>query len=597
MLYHKRLIIIVRSITFCALLLFLSSCGNVYKSKIGLDTYQQEGTRAFFLDEEFVHLKGNTPANNKKSALGLALSGGGIRSAAYSLGVLKQLSDSGALEQVDVISSVSGGGYAAYWLYNKEFQEVSRNNNVYVFGKSSLSNDPKFNVDGKVNNFLVNTCSLMSNSSFFTWRHAIWALANRVKLSKKYEDEIRATFGDANSSNNNSFNSENQLKKLISLQKDIDSGKLPNWIINSTVRSPKPKNGILDGTYEFTPYHSGNSTFGFFSSTKEDVRVPQAVAISGAAEYILLSQKVKSYASNSLDSNYIKLSDGGHSENLGVIALLRRKVPHIIVVDAEQDREYEFQGYYILKKRLNQYGLDLRSKYLDCRVDDSNNKRWWQLSKKVDDSKVTLDGKRCSELIGSNSKKKNVIDFPEGSFVAKVVDTNNGDSLVSTLYYNKLSAKGSVLNQIHVKRPASGYQDIDEKINVPFESRYAYEMYEYRDPKTNEIDNKVLLTENAKFCKALNVEGSSHGSCKHKGPLPCESLRSLFAETNLTYDRTVEMLKQNALIRIDQRVSKRFDNVFPMKTTADQNFFLDEFSAYMGLGYMQSEQTQKLYDF
>src|SRR5580765_5410209 len=41
---------------------------------------------------------------------GLALSGGGIRSAALSLGVLQQLCASGLLSRVDYLSTVSGGG-------------------------------------------------------------------------------------------------------------------------------------------------------------------------------------------------------------------------------------------------------------------------------------------------------------------------------------------------------------------------------------------------------------------------------------------------------------------------------------------------------
>jgi len=43
--------------------------------------------------------------------VGLALSGGGIRSAAFNLGVLQALSRSGLLPRIDYLSTVSGGGY------------------------------------------------------------------------------------------------------------------------------------------------------------------------------------------------------------------------------------------------------------------------------------------------------------------------------------------------------------------------------------------------------------------------------------------------------------------------------------------------------
>lgn len=42
---------------------------------------------------------------------GLALSGGGIRSASFALGVLQSLAKNGILKEVDYLSTVSGGGY------------------------------------------------------------------------------------------------------------------------------------------------------------------------------------------------------------------------------------------------------------------------------------------------------------------------------------------------------------------------------------------------------------------------------------------------------------------------------------------------------
>src|SRR5262245_43767722 len=43
--------------------------------------------------------------------VGLALSGGGIRSAAISLGVLQALNRHGLLSRIDYLSTVSGGGF------------------------------------------------------------------------------------------------------------------------------------------------------------------------------------------------------------------------------------------------------------------------------------------------------------------------------------------------------------------------------------------------------------------------------------------------------------------------------------------------------
>lgn len=56
------------------------------------------------------------PADDKPTAL--CLSGGGIRSATFSLGVLQAFAASGRLERFHYLSTVSGGGYIGSWLSN-----------------------------------------------------------------------------------------------------------------------------------------------------------------------------------------------------------------------------------------------------------------------------------------------------------------------------------------------------------------------------------------------------------------------------------------------------------------------------------------------
>ena len=51
------------------------------------------------------------PPSTDQNLVGLALSGGGIRSAAFSLGVIQGLSHHGMLKFIDYLSTVSGGGY------------------------------------------------------------------------------------------------------------------------------------------------------------------------------------------------------------------------------------------------------------------------------------------------------------------------------------------------------------------------------------------------------------------------------------------------------------------------------------------------------
>ena len=51
-----------------------------------------------------------------ENLIGLAFSGGGIRSATFNLGVLQRLQELDLLRGIDYLSTVSGGGYIGSWL-------------------------------------------------------------------------------------------------------------------------------------------------------------------------------------------------------------------------------------------------------------------------------------------------------------------------------------------------------------------------------------------------------------------------------------------------------------------------------------------------
>ena len=61
---------------------------------------------------------------NDGKRIGLALSGGGYRAAAYHIGALRALHKLGVLGKVDVISSVSGGSItaASYALHEGNYE-------------------------------------------------------------------------------------------------------------------------------------------------------------------------------------------------------------------------------------------------------------------------------------------------------------------------------------------------------------------------------------------------------------------------------------------------------------------------------------------
>ncbi|WP_460552571.1 hypothetical protein [Comamonas piscis] len=61
----------------------------------------------------------NIQINDEHDAVGLALSGGGIRSATFCLGVVQVLTERGLLKDIDFLSTVSGGGYTGSFITSR----------------------------------------------------------------------------------------------------------------------------------------------------------------------------------------------------------------------------------------------------------------------------------------------------------------------------------------------------------------------------------------------------------------------------------------------------------------------------------------------
>ncbi len=84
-------------------------CGQTY---IPYDPEDKIHFGAFeVVAREKEHILRRRPQAAEEGVNGLALSGGGIRSACFSLGVLQALAHNGWLKRIDYLSTVSGGGY------------------------------------------------------------------------------------------------------------------------------------------------------------------------------------------------------------------------------------------------------------------------------------------------------------------------------------------------------------------------------------------------------------------------------------------------------------------------------------------------------
>src|SRR5205085_5309786 len=73
-----------------------------------------------------------------KKGTGLAISGGGIRSASFGLGVMQALVANSQLSKVDYMSTVSGGGYigaALTWALRQEGAKAGTTADTFPLGK------------------------------------------------------------------------------------------------------------------------------------------------------------------------------------------------------------------------------------------------------------------------------------------------------------------------------------------------------------------------------------------------------------------------------------------------------------------------------
>ena len=114
-----------------------------------IDNKQIDKCSQTIIDSEEQYIKAWKKKNdrsNNSGVTGLALSGGGIRSATFSLGVMQALAKHNKLGKFDYLSTVSGGGYigsALTWLLSEKGSTPDFNFGVAADNFPYGTNDPK----------------------------------------------------------------------------------------------------------------------------------------------------------------------------------------------------------------------------------------------------------------------------------------------------------------------------------------------------------------------------------------------------------------------------------------------------------------------
>lgn len=273
----------------------------------------------------------------QKHTLGLALSGGGYRSAIFNYGILKGLYNIGVIDKIDYLSAVSGGSWIA--------MPFSMSNDLHWFF-DDIPTHPNLIEEG-FESLLPNPARVLQEAA----------------LSRKNVNYISNIFGRLLAK---TFLREHgqQSRYLPLADKTMVKEKdRPFLIVNGTVNYRSPDSfSVTQECFEMTRLYSGSRSLGYIHSKDlmardKAIRIRDAVSISGAAVAfhlpalggevagLGLSREVMNYAkqvksrANVSETDHLDVSDGGHYNNLGIESLINRGCGYIIVVDAEHDKE------------------------------------------------------------------------------------------------------------------------------------------------------------------------------------------------------------------------------------------------------------------
>jgi hypothetical protein len=340
-------------------------------------------------------------------ALCVAMSGGGIRSAAFNIGVLRALHENGLLARTDVMSAVSGGSYALSWYLLQQYYAqqpggagLSRKDTLDAmfdwkgdYQRHLALHARQFGASGAITYYIGATISGFFTLTSFNVLRLI-QFGEDSSARSDYRESIRGTFQrERYPKTGETLNEAEQVVgqdvTFVDLATFAKSHDLPFFVFVTTVdvdaddqpgTKAKPPSRLWPSIFELNAWGLGSDSYGYASwkdAGGSDIRgdfarqrwdavrlVNVAPAISGAAlspasgglsvqgrllmslGYLDLGYRVPRFMAGDVGSLY--LSDGGHAENLGLYPLVRRDCRNIIVIDAEHEPEprYRFEAYF-----------------------------------------------------------------------------------------------------------------------------------------------------------------------------------------------------------------------------------------------------------
>jgi NTE family protein len=227
--------------------------------------------------------------------IGVAISGGGSRAAIFSAAVLFELERYGLLQQVDVISSVSGGSFtAAYYVLSSDDPQKGP---PTIEGSARPQWDPQVVFPKLEKNFIAK------------WIGKSMLLTNILRYWFTYykrTDIMAGVIADA-------LYDTSWFKGTGFLFRDLNPQR-PYLILNATDNTDTGEQTSGTRVFCFT-----KECFGKIGSSIDRYSLAHAVMTSAAFPAVFQSVTLKDYSRK--EDWYVHLMDGGASDNLGITAL------------------------------------------------------------------------------------------------------------------------------------------------------------------------------------------------------------------------------------------------------------------------------------
>jgi len=333
----------------------------------------------------------------------IALSGGGLRAAAYAMGSLDALQTLRQLDGVDVIASSSGGSYVNYWLTLALAQGRSLDD-VFSGPTSPALSPIRREPDALAKAWWIPAAALSTADWALT--ALAFATGNGFGLPMTQQTQY-GKFGTLPagklyaSALHHLLTTEPESPQLTleEIQRRLEGSSAPLPVITTTVRFGSARKcdttsaeGIAEtrgqdlsaAVFELTPWRVGSDGMGYAPSPK-DLKFVAAVAASAAATddpnarrcpFLSVANMRLGMANDeykplpnvfpppplqgpTMGPYSIALIDSTFSDNLGAYALVRRLCEEILIIDAEHDPGLIFESYGNLKQHLAKQGLEL----------------------------------------------------------------------------------------------------------------------------------------------------------------------------------------------------------------------------------------------